>query len=234
MAQVHAVVFDAHGTLPDVPAAMARHAGRVGANWFQISTEWREKQPEYSCVRGLAGPEQHRDLCRLTEDALAWTAARLGVDDAAVLADLLMEYRSLDSYPEVPPVLRRIGEWGLPRAILSNGEPGTLADATRSAGIDYLLDFYINIETIGIFKPSPPRYRLAEQRPGLAGGQIAFVSSNPWDAFGGLAFGVQVFWINRAGLPDEYGLKQMAIEMSDLPALPGVLDAGGLGARGPG
>jgi 2-haloacid dehalogenase len=228
MVQIHAVVFDAYGTLLDVHAAMARHAARLGANWRQISADWRQKQLEYSWVRSLAGPAHHRDFWRLTEDALAWTAARHGLEDAAVLADVLQAYRTLDPYPEVPAVLRQIGAWGLPRAILSNGEPGMLADAARSAGIDQLLDYFLSVETARIFKPSPLVYRLAEERLGLPAGQIAFVSSNAWDAFGAHAFGFRVFWINRTGQPDEYGMRQAATELTGLAALPGAL-----GARGP-
>jgi 2-haloacid dehalogenase len=223
MVQIDAVVFDAYGTLLDVHTAMAKHAQRLGANWPQISADWRQKQLEYTWVRSLAGPELHRDFWRLTEDALAWTAARYGISDTALLADVLMAYRQLDPYPEVPRVLRQIRDWRLPVGILSNGEPGMLADAIRSSGLNDLLEFVLSVETVGAFKPTPAVYRLAEHRLGLTGGQIGFVSSNPWDAFGAHAFGFQVFWINRTGQPDEYDLRRVATELSDLAALPGAL-----------
>ncbi|MFZ0117629.1 MAG: haloacid dehalogenase type II, partial [Xanthobacteraceae bacterium] len=35
---------------------------------------------------------------------------------------------------------------------------------------------------------------------------IVFVSSNRWDVMGADAFGFQTVWINRARLPDEYGI----------------------------
>jgi 2-haloacid dehalogenase len=229
MVQIHAVVFDAYGTLLDVHAAMARHSGRLGSNWPQISADWRQKQLEYSWVRSLAGSGHHRDFWHLTDAALAWAAARHGVSDEAVLGDVLTAYRTLDAYPEVPTVLKQLRDRGLATAILSNGEPGMLADATRSAGIDALLDHVLSVETVNVFKPDPAVYRLAEQRLGLVGGQVAFVSSNPWDAFGAHAFGFQVFWINRTGQPHEYDLHQNAAELTGLAALPDALDA-----RGPG
>jgi 2-haloacid dehalogenase len=223
MMSIKAVVFDAYGTLLDVHAAMARHAARLGPEWPRISADWRQKQLEYSWVRSLAGPEHHRDFWRLTEDALAWTAARHGVTDKAVLADVLMAYRHLDPYPDAPAVLRLLRERGLPTAILSNGEPGMLEAATRSAGLDHLLDHVLSVETVGVFKPSPSVYRLATEQLGLASVEIAFVSSNPWDAFGAHASGFQVFWINRAAQPVEYGLNETACELRDLSALPGAL-----------
>jgi 2-haloacid dehalogenase len=223
MTQIRAVVFDAYGTLLNVHAAMAKHADRLGANWPAISADWRQKQLEYSWVRSLAGPSQHRDFWRLTREALAWTAARHGIAGAAVLADVLMAYRHLDPYPEVPAVLRRLRDMGLPTAILSNGEPGMLADAVRSARIEPLLDAVLSIETVGIFKPDPKVYQLAVDRLGFEASQMAFVSSNPWDAFGAHAAGYRVFWINRTGQPAEYGLRDVAVELTDLAALPDAL-----------
>jgi 2-haloacid dehalogenase len=224
MEQIRAVVFDAYGTLLDVHTAIARHAPRLGKNWPQISADWRQKQLEYSWVRSLAGPALHRDFWQLTEAALAWTAARHGISDAAVLADVLWAYRRLDPYKEVPAMLRQVRDWRLPRGILSNGEPGMLVDAVQSARLDDLLDFVLSVETVGVFKPAPAVYRLAEDQLGLTANQIAFVSSNPWDAFGAHAFGFQVFWINRTGQPDEYGLRQVVTELTDLATLPAALD----------
>lgn len=225
MTQIRAVVFDAYGTLLDIHAAMARHADRLGVDWQRISADWRAKQIEYTWVRSLAGPGQHRDFWRLTEEALAWTAARHRLTDPALLANILLAYRHLDSFPEVPVVLRHLRDHGLPRAILSNGEPGMLRDAVQHAGIDHILDAVLSAESVGVFKPDPRVYRLAGQHFGLAGSQMAFVSSNPWDAFGAHAFGFRVFWLNRTGVPHEYDLGVQVTEIADLSALPGLLGA---------
>jgi 2-haloacid dehalogenase len=219
MGQVQAVVFDAYGTLLDVHAAMAKHAGSLGAGWLQISADWRQKQLEYSWVRSLAGRSHHRDFWRLTQESLTWAAARHGVRDDAVLADILMAYRRLDSYPEVKSVLRLARDRGMRTAILSNGEPGMLAEAVESAELDQLLDVILSVENVGVFKPDPRVYHLAEQRLALTTAQMAFVSSNAWDAFGAHAAGFQVFWINRTGLPAEYDLATVATELPDLAAL---------------
>lgn len=225
MNRIRAVVFDAYGTLLDIHAAMARHADRLGPEWQRISADWRMKQLEYSWVRSLAGPNHHRDFWRLTEEALAWTAARHGITDPMLLADVLLAYRHLDAYPEVAVVLRHLRDAGLARAILSNGEPGMLRDAASHAGIDHILDAVISVEAAGVFKPDPRVYRLAGAHFGLAGSQMAFVSSNPWDAFGAHAFGFRVFWLNRAGASREYDLGSQVTEIADLSALPRLLAA---------
>lgn len=225
MPRVRAAIFDAYGTLLDIHAAMSRHAARLGPAWQAISADWRAKQLEYSWVRSLAGAPHHRDFWRLTEDALAWTAARHGITDAALLADVLQAYRRLDAFADAAPVLSRLRDRGIGRAILSNGEPGMLADAVRAARLEPLLDAVISIEDAGVFKPDPRVYRLATDHFGRPAEQMAFVSSNAWDAFGARAFGFQVFWINRGGAPGEYDLAATATELRDLAALPDTLAA---------
>jgi 2-haloacid dehalogenase len=224
MSAIRAVVFDAYGTLLDFHAAMARHAARLGPNWPQISADWRTKQTEYSWVRSLAGAAHHRDFWRLTEESLGFVAARHGIADPALLADVLAAYRVLDAYPDAAAVLTALRDRGLGRAILSNGEPSMLAAAVGSAGLTDLLDAVISVEDAGVFKPDPRVYRLAERHFGLEAGQMAFISSNPWDAFGAQAHGFRVFWVNRAGQPAEYDLTGKVTEIGSLSALLGALE----------
>ena len=117
-------------------------------------------------------------------------------------------------------MLGALRDKGVARAILSNGEPGMLSDAVESAGIAELLDDVLSVEAVGVYKPDPRVYRLAVNRFRLPPGAIGFFSSNPWDAFGASAFGYRVFWVNRAGQPDEYGLRGTVTELADLSALP--------------
>jgi 2-haloacid dehalogenase len=216
---VDAVIFDAYGTLLDVHSAMARHASRLGADWARLSAEWRTKQIEYTWVRSLAGPTQHRDFAALTEAALRFVAARSAIDDPTLIADLLAAYRELTTYPEVPDMLADLRERGIARAILSNGTPAMLVDGVRAAGIDGLLDDVLSIERAGVFKPDPRVYQLAVDRFGVPAGRMAFVSSNPWDAFGALSFGFRVIWVNRARQPGEYDLRGHVTEIHDLAGL---------------
>lgn len=221
-AGVRAVVFDAYGTLLDVHGAMAAHAARLPPDWERISAEWRGKQLEYTWVRSLTGPARHRDFWRVTTDALDYVSARHGITDPAIRAALLDAYRRLPAYAEVPAVLHALRERGLRAAILSNGEPSMLDDAVRAAGLADLLDAVLSVEPLGVFKPDPRVYALAAGRFGLAFREMAFVSSNAWDAQAAVHAGFRTVWCNRAGSPDEYGLAgaaEVVRELSGLPAL---------------
>lgn len=226
MTAIRAAVFDAYGTLLDVHTAMARHADRLGPDWQRLSAEWRAKQLEYTWVRSLVGSAHHRDFWSLTQEALTFVAQRHGIVDQALLGAVLAAYRQLSAYSEVPEMLAALRDRHppVPRAILSNGEPRMLSDAVRAAGIGELLDEVLSVETVGVFKPDPRVYQLARERFSLEAHEIAFFSSNPWDAFGALAFGFRVFWVNRSGQPDEYGLHGHVTELADLARVPQAID----------
>ena len=216
---MRAAVFDAYGTLLDVHAAMAAHADVLPPDWQRISQEWRQKQLEYTWVRSLTGPVHHRDFWQVTQDALAFVAARHRITDPATLAALLGAYRRLPAYDDAAPALRRLREAGVRTAILSNGDPALLGDSVRAAGLAALLDAVLSAEEAGVFKPDRRVYQLAVDRLGLSASEIRFVSSNAWDAQGAAAFGFQVAWCNRAQGPDEYGLRGRVQEVAGLDAL---------------
>ena len=100
----------------------------------------------------------------------------------------MQAYLTLEAYPEVADVLRRLRAAGLKLAILSNGEPAMLAAAVDNAGIGALLDAVLSVEEVGVYKPDPRVYRLAVDRLAVRADQIAFQSSNAWDVHGAACF----------------------------------------------
>lgn len=224
MTRIRAVVFDAYGTLLDVHGAMARHAGALPPGWEQISADWRAKQLEYTWVRSLTGPEQHRDFWNVTQDALAFVMERHGFGDPALLAVLMHEYRVLPAYPDAGRALEALQRAEVRSAILSNGGPAMLADAVEAARLGPLVEAVLSVEDIGVFKPDPRVYALPGAALGLDADQMAFVSSNAWDVQAAGLAGYRMFWCNRARLPDEYGLSATATVIPDLSVLAALLD----------
>ncbi|MFE1601717.1 haloacid dehalogenase type II [Methylobacterium sp. ID0610] len=197
-----AVVFDAYGTLFDVHSAVQRHAAAIGAEAASLSETWRHKQLEYSWVLSLAG--RYAPFSALTAQALDYALAKHPGIDRSMRAPLLDAYRRLDPYPEVPAALGALRRAGLATAILSNGDPGMLDEAVRSASLGPLLDAVISVDPAGTFKTSPRAYALATDRLGLPAAAILFVSSNRWDVAGAAGQGFLPAWVNRTGQPDEY------------------------------
>ena len=195
-------VFDASGTLFDVHAAMRAHADRLGGRWEAISATWRDKQLEYTWVRGLMG--SYSDFWKLTEQALDYALARNDIDDAALRDALLDAYWTLNAYPEVRGALERLRADGTRIAILSNGSPDMLAAAIASAKLEPLIDATFSVDAVKTFKTAPETYRMVTDAWEIKPSKIAFVSSNRWDIAGATKFGFKTIWLNRAGMPDEY------------------------------
>jgi len=192
---VRACVFDAYGTLFDFASAAAGCRDVLGDNTATLSSLWRDKQLQYTWLRGLQG--RHADFWQVTSDALDFTLESLGIDDARLRARLMDLYRTLRCFPEVPDVLKQLKEAGFVTAILSNGSPGMLADAVKGAGLGSLVDNILSVEQVGVFKPHSSVYQLAVDTLGMPAHAISFQSSNAWDAHAASAFGMRVVWCNR-------------------------------------
>jgi 2-haloacid dehalogenase len=77
-----------------------------------------------------------------------------------------------------------------------------------------------SVEEVAIYKPDPRVYALAGTKLGLSPRQVAFVSSNSWDACGAAACGLRVAWVNRTGDPAERLPCQPENVMASLAGLP--------------
>ena len=217
MPRPRAAVFDAYGTLLDVHAAVGRHAGRLGEKAAPLSALWRAKQLEWSWMLSANGT--YEPFWSLTGRALEYAMVAHGVTDAALRADLLEAYRELGAYPDAAPALAALRAHGLGTAILSNGSPDMLDAAVAAGGLGPLLDAVLSVQPLRCFKPDARVYALATAQFGCQPHEIAFVSSNAWDAYRAMRGGFRVFWVNRGKAPVEYWLDETATVIPDLAAL---------------
>ena len=191
---IKAVVFDAYGTLYDIQS-VAAVTEEMFPGYGEIVTQvWRIKQLEYTWLRSLM--RRYEDFSVVTRDSLAYTLRCLGLEhDPAAFERIIDKYLHLDLYPDAMTTLEAMNTRKL--AILSNGSTGMLDALVANSGLDRVLDATISIDSRRIFKPSPDAYELIESTLGVPGGEVLFVSSNPWDACGAKAFGLNVAWIER-------------------------------------
>jgi len=105
---IRACVFDAYGTLFDFGSAAARCADALGDKAQALTPLWRDKQLQYTWLR--AAQYRHADFWQVTGDALDFALETLDIADRqGVLRKRLMDcYLTLDAFPEVPEVLRRL------------------------------------------------------------------------------------------------------------------------------
>jgi 2-haloacid dehalogenase len=191
---IKAVVFDAYGTLYDVQS-VAAITEEIFPGYGEIITQiWRIKQLEYSWLRSLM--RRYQDFSVITEESLAYTLRVLGLKHERGAFERIMDkYLHLDLYPDALATLAALR--GRKLAILSNGSTEMLNALVKNSGLDRVLDSTISVDSQKIFKPAPDAYSLIEAVLGVPPAEVLFVSSNPWDACGAKAFGLNVAWIER-------------------------------------
>lgn len=215
-----AVVFDLFGTLLDV-GSLRDVVAPYAPDPASFVATWREKQLAYAFASAIVGA--HEDFDRMTEYGLRYAAAKHGVtlDDAAAHT-LIAAWETMQPYADALPALRTLRAAGIACGILTNGTPVTSARAIAAAGMRELLDEALSVEIVGIYKPDRRVYALATERYAARPAEIAFVTSNGWDATGAAAFGLSVAWCNRLNAPHEtFGPRPTwtIASLSELPAL---------------
>jgi len=191
---IKAVVFDAYGTLYDIQS-VATVTEEIFPGYGDIITQiWRIKQLEYTWLRSLMC--RYEDFSVVTRESLTYTLRVLGLaQDAAAFDRIMDKYLHLDPYPDALSTLTSLK--GRKLAILSNGSSDMLNALVKNSGLDRVLDATISVDKKRIFKPAPEAYTLIESTLGARPREVLFVSSNPWDACGAKAFGLNVAWIER-------------------------------------
>jgi 2-haloacid dehalogenase len=195
-AKVQALLFDVYGTLFDVHSVVQLCEQLFPGKGVALSQLWRAKQLEYTWQRTLM--QRYEPFHVVTRGALRVACRALGLEATpAALDQLTGEYLQLKAYPDALPALQRLKK--LPLAVFSNGSLQMLAPLLAHAGIEKYLAHVISVDEIHVYKPDPRVYKLGQARLGVEAAHIALVSSNFWDICGARAFGMQAFWVNRAG-----------------------------------
>ncbi len=217
---IRACVFDAYGTLFDLGSAVARCPEVPAAQRAALSALWRDKQLQYTWLRALQG--RYVDFWQVTGDSLDFSLESLGLP-SALREPLLALYRTLEAFPEVPGVLRRLRAAGFRTAILSNGSPAMLASAVEAARLDGLLDAVLSVDAVATFKTDRRVYQYALDQLAVPAPAVSFQSSNAWDAHAAADFGLRVVWCNRYGQRRERLPGQPDHEIRTLAELPALL-----------
>ena len=200
-----AVLFDAYGTLFDVYSVGLLAEQLFPGQGQALSVLWRDKQIEYTRLVTTSNEGAHyRPFWELTGASLRYACKRLGLALTPEREQQLMnQYRHLSDFPEGREVLQVLKTRGVATGILSNGDPGMLGVAVRSAGLEGLLDHVISVDAVRRYKTHPDAYRLGTQAVKKPASQILFVSCNAWDALAATWFGYRTLWVNRYGHPFE-------------------------------
>lgn len=193
---IRALVFDAYGTLFD-PLSVRTRCGQLWpGKGDALAQLWRTKQLEYTWLRSLM--RRYVPFSQVTREALEFSCSSLSLPlKPENLETLMADYLRLALYPDVKGFFAK--DKARKHAILSNGSPDMLDPLVAQSGLAF--DAVLSVDEVKVYKPTPAVYDLAIKHLEEPKEQIAFVSSNCWDAIGAKSFGFRVFWINRAQAP---------------------------------
>ena len=207
--QIHkdlqALVFDAFGTLFHIGSLNERLTHHFGEQAELVGEIWRNKQLEYTWLRTLMG--LYEPFSRVTEDALRFACRSQSIVlTEAVLADLVAQYGTISTFPEVQGLLPKLAK-SYRLAVLSNGNPEMLSKAVAENGILEFFEGVYSVDKVRVFKPHPSVYQIAVNALDLDKEKIGFISTNTWDVAGASAFGLKAIHLNRFNkVQDELGI----------------------------
>jgi 2-haloacid dehalogenase len=218
---IRACVFDAYGTLFDLASVLRPHGAALGEEAPRLLSLWRAKQLEYTWLRTLM--RRHADFWQVTEEALDYAMAVLGLADEELRGRLMRAYLELSCFPDAPVALAQLKAAGLRTAVLSNGTPDMLRAALTNANLAPVVDQTLSVEQVGCYKPDPRVYQLAVDELALDARSIVFVSANGFDVAGAASFGFPTVRLARAGALPETLPFRPAFEIRTLAELPPLL-----------
>jgi 2-haloacid dehalogenase len=191
------LAFDVYGTLIDTHGVISVLEKFIGAQAFEFSRLWREKQLEYSFRRGLMQNYQSFAVC--TRDALEYTClvTKASLSNKEKL-ELMNVYSILPSFKDVKEGLEQVKKAGFRMFAFSNGSSEALELLLANANIrKYFIDI-VSADEIKTFKPSPAIYRHFLKRANSAGAEAWLISSNPFDIIGAISSGMRAAWVQRS------------------------------------
>ena len=194
MKNVKAIIFDAYGTLFDVNSAAEKCKDKIGDKWEGFANYWRTTQLEYTWLRSLM--KRHKNFWQITEDSLDKSMNAFNINKS-MKNELLDLYKTLNTFPEVNDVLKKLKEKNYKLAILSNGTPSLLNELVKSNNIENIFDDIFSIEDVGVYKPDSRVYDIPTKKYQLQKNEVAFLSANTWDVSGGGNYGYNAIWVNR-------------------------------------
>ena len=194
------VLFDLNGTLVD-PVVMAQPLGDTAAD-EDLVTAAVDDAVQLAMVTTLTGAEAaFADLVRA---ALA-RRLRLAGRDAGLADDALGLMGTMPAFIDAPAALEQLRGIGLRLGVLTQSAAEAADAVLRFAGLRDRIETVISAPESGAFKPDPRPYRMALERIGAPGDEVALVAAHWWDVAGAEAAGLRTGWVARRDLvlPDE-------------------------------
>ena len=204
MSVVRAVLLDALGTLVELPAPWPALVEELAVRGVEVTeaearaallAEMAYYRAHHDEAVGPAELEDLRDRCTEVLRGALPTRAQAGGD----LRGALLGSLRFRPYPEVPGVLRELGELGVARVVVSNWDV-SLRGVLDDTGLAPLLDGIVISAEVGAAKPDPVIFERALGVAGVDAGAALHVGDTAQaDLAGARAAGIRALHLDRSG-----------------------------------
>jgi 2-haloacid dehalogenase len=217
MATPAVVIFDVNETLSDLSPLGARFED-VGAPRELLATWFAATLRDGIALAASGSYADFREVGRANLRQLLATP-----DDAE---HVLGGFAELPVHPDVPEGLRVLREAGIRIATLTNGTAQIARGLLERAGLDALVERYLDVSQVRRWKPAPDPYLYACSELGAPPAQAVLLAVHPWDVHGARSAGLDGAWLDRQGLPYPEIFEPPDWSGHDLPSLARALAAG--------
>lgn len=186
------VLFNLTGTLVD-PTVLAQPLGDSGADEDLVLAAL-DDAIAMSMVDALTG------VLTPLDDLVAAAMRRrlrLGGAEEERAAAALQLMGTMPSYLEVPGALEALRARGMRLGVLAQSSAVATDSVLRFAGLRDRFELVLSAQDAGAYKPDLRPYRMAIERTGSPGEEVAFVSTHWWDVAGAKRAGMRTGWVAR-------------------------------------
>lgn len=187
-----AVAFDVNDTLISYDA-FERRLEDVGlpADTLQV---WFHRVLRDGFAHAAVGT--FADYLDLARHHLTLLLTAAGVD--ADRADEVMDgFSELEAHSDAGPALERLRVAGLGAVSLTNGHPEVVREHLARTGLDELLDDFLSVAEVGVWKPRPEPYLYAARVCDTGPEALGFVAVHSWDVHGAGRAGLVTGYASR-------------------------------------
>ena len=195
-------------------------AGNLLAEIREIRV-WFWNDPERNRRRGL-------DLRAARQEIFALALTRLGIEDAALVSEVVDSYMALKSatvelIPDAMDTLRRLRQDGFRLALITNGNAQEQRAKVERAELEPLFEFVLIAGEFGVSKPDQRVFRHTLEQMNVLPAETWMVGDNLLNDVGGAqAVGIYGVWVDGqgTGLPEDSPVKPDRIVRSIVELVP--------------
>lgn len=201
------LTFDCYGTLVDwregIATALKNLRARTGLTPAEILGAYVEAEKKQEATY-----QRYREVLRKAAVEL-YTSLEVKVEPAGAEA-FASSVPKWPVFPDSREFLRRVGENGYQRYILSNVDTDMLEETIRRNGLD--VDGYVTAEQVGSYKPSERHWVRFLEKTGARKAEVLHVAQSVFhDIIPAGEMGIASAWVDRYGEPMPAGVQPMFV-----------------------